>query len=85
MKSSERLWDLYRSILQNRLPIQPVDRAVAERYAQLAAGIRAKGEPRPQFDLVIAATALAHGLTVATCDAGHFAGIEGLEVEDWSV
>lgn len=85
MKSSERLWDLYRNILQNRLPTLPVNRAVAEQYAHLAAGIRAKGEPRPQFDLLIAATALAHGLTMATCDADHFTGIEGLEVEDWSV
>lgn len=84
MKDSERLWNLYRNVLANRLPILPVDRAVAEQYARLAAQLRTKGEPRPQFDLLIAATALAHGLVVATCDPDHFTGIDGLEVEDWS-
>lgn len=84
MKSSERLWALYRNVLQNRLPILLIERAVAEQYARLAAQIRTKGEPRPQFDLLIAATVLAHRLVVATCDADHFTGIDGLEVEDGS-
>jgi len=84
MKNSKRLWEMYRSILRDRLPILPVDRAVAESYAPMAAAVRAKGQPRPQFDLLIAATAAAHGLTIATCDPGHFVGIDGVKTEDWS-
>jgi predicted nucleic acid-binding protein len=41
--------------------------------------------PRPQFDLLIAATGSAHGLTIATCDPAHFDGLEGVNIEDWSV
>ena len=84
MKGSDRLWEAYRSVLRDRLPVLEVDRPVAESYARIAARMRRRGSPRPAFDLVIAATALAHGLVVATCDPAHFADIEGLEVEDWS-
>jgi len=27
---------------------------------------------------------VAHDMTIATCAPGHFAGIEGVTVEDWS-
>ena len=83
-KGNERLWEMYRTILQDRLPILPVDRAVAEKYARMATVLKAKGQPRPQFDLLIAATATAHGITVATCDSEHFAGIDDVKIEDWS-
>jgi predicted nucleic acid-binding protein len=66
------------------LPLLPVDRAVAEKYARIAAATKAEGRPRPQFDLLIAATAVTHGITIATCNPGHFGGIDWLEVEDWS-
>lgn len=36
-------------------------------------------------DLMIAATALAHGLTVVTHNLGEFQRIDGLLVEDWHV
>jgi len=35
-------------------------------------------------DLLIAATAKTSGLILATLNARHFEGIEGLAVEDWS-
>ena len=37
-----------------------------------------------KLDMLVAATALAHKLIVATCDPAHFADIDGLKVEDWS-
>jgi len=85
MKGSSRLWEMYRRILQDRLPMLPVDRPVAECYARLAAALKGRGAPRPQFDLLIAATASAHGMTIATCDPAHFRGLDGVDVEDWSV
>jgi len=45
-------------------PSLPVDRAVAARYGEL----RATTGRLPSNDLWIAATALAHGLTLITCD-----------------
>jgi predicted nucleic acid-binding protein len=41
----------------------PVDQTVAIRWGQLAGSLR---DPLPAIDTLIAATALAHGLTVAT-------------------
>ena len=49
-----------------------------------AAETRRQGKPRPVLDLMIAATALHHGLAVATLNARDFDGIPGLAVEDWS-
>ena len=57
----------------------PIDRPVAERYAELAAAAIAAGrKPRVQ-DLWIAATAAVHGAVVATQD-DDFAGLPGVDV-----
>jgi predicted nucleic acid-binding protein len=37
------------------------------------------------FDFLIAATAKAHGLVLATINVRHFKGIDGLAVEDWTI
>jgi toxin FitB len=58
----------------------PVDDAVARTYGQLAAAVRASGR-RPQaraFDLMIAATALAHGARLLTRNPADLSGIEHL-------
>jgi len=83
-RNSPRLWSAYQAILKDRLPLLPVDRRVAEVYAKLATQLNQQGSPRPPFDLLIAATARADGLTVATLNVAHFNGIPGLQVEDWS-
>ena len=82
-KNSERLWRAYRSVIKNKFPILPVDAGVAETYARLSARFRTEGRPKPVFDLLIASTALHHGLIVATCNMRDFSGIEGLVAEDW--
>jgi predicted nucleic acid-binding protein len=46
---------------------------------RLSAGLRAKGHTLPLSDLVIAALALEHDLTVVTIDS-HFEAIPGLKV-----
>ena len=48
--------------------ILPVDLSVARRWGRLSADIGHAGA-----DLLIAATALEHGLTVVTCNTRHFA------------
>ena len=42
------------------------DAAISRRWARLVANLRSKGQTLPLLDSMIAATALAHGLTVAT-------------------
>jgi predicted nucleic acid-binding protein len=50
----------------------PWDADVARRWARLVADLRRKGKPMPLLDSMIAATALTHGLTVATRNTGDF-------------
>lgn len=83
-KDSGALWKAYSEILAGRLPILTVDHSVARDYARLEATTRRRGSPRAPFDLLIAATAKAQGIIVATCNAKHFAGLEGVAVEDWT-
>ncbi len=60
-----------------RVRAVPVDEATAGFYARVFALLRRKGRPIPTNDLWIAASALQHGLILATRDE-HFAAIEGL-------
>jgi len=83
-KRSSQLWDRYRTLLEGRLPILDMTIDVARTYAALAGQFIRRGEPRPVMDLFIAATAKNSGLILATLNLRHFAGIEGLAVEDWS-
>ncbi len=82
-RGSERLWQEYRAGLENILVQLPVDAVVAKRYARLKVFQETRGEPRADFDLLIAATALTHGLTLATGNPPHFMGIPDLVVENW--
>jgi len=83
-RDSDRLWKLYRSLLEGRLPLLEVTLDVAQTYARLAGPLIREGKPRPVVDLLIAATAKSFGLVLATLNSRHFDGIEGLAVEDWS-
>ncbi|MFJ8473960.1 PIN domain-containing protein [Kitasatospora sp. NPDC094011] len=61
----------------------PFDREAARRFGTLVAlTIQAKRDPRPRrMDLMIAATAAAHGLPLYTRNGADFAGLEqGVEI-----
>jgi predicted nucleic acid-binding protein len=57
------------------------DASVSRRWAQLVASLRKKGHTLPLLDSMIAATALAHGLTVLTHNVRDFqkAGVAVLD------
>lgn len=57
----------------------PVTEEVAGRYAELVAALRADGRREPVVGALIAATAIAHGLTLYTTGET-FAGFPGLEL-----
>jgi hypothetical protein len=50
----------------------PWDAAVGLRWARLVADLRRKGRPLPLLDSLVAATALAHGMTVVTRNVRDF-------------
>jgi len=60
----------------------PFDATAARAFGRVAASLRRAGrKPAARaYDAMIAATALAHGLPVYTCNPEDFAGIEGLDV-----
>jgi len=75
---AERLRRL--SVLQRAFDPLPVDDAVAASYGQLAAAVVAAGrQPRARtLDLLIAATAHAHGARLYTRNADDFRGLDDL-------
>lgn len=58
------------------------DTTAAREYARIAKSI---GVRRKSFDRLIAAHALALGLTLVTSNVKHFADVPGLVVENWTV
>jgi tRNA(fMet)-specific endonuclease VapC len=68
--------------LSELCPVVPQDLATADHYATLKAALRRKGRPIPDNDLWIAASALRHGLILATRDE-HFEQVENLRIEPW--
>ncbi len=83
LKKSTRLQASYDQLLKDRLPVLPVDNAVAKAFSVIKAACRKKGVSASDFDFLIAATAKAHGLVLATLNVRHFQGIEGLAFENW--
>ena len=80
---AERLWGRIERELLARVSIL----AFGEREAVLAGDIGAElatgGQPVGTEDVLIAATAMAHGLVVATRNAGHFSRVKTLRVINW--
>lgn len=65
----------------DRIVCLPWDRAIGLRWARLLAHLRSTGRAMPIKDSLIAATALSHGLTVATRNRRDFAKA-GVKVVD---
>ena len=67
-----------------RFPLLPVDLACARAHAQLWTELRQAGTIIGPHDLWLAATCVAHGLTMVTANMREFARVPGLAVEVWS-
>ena len=67
-----------------RFPLLPVDLTIARAHAQLWVGLMAEGRLIGPHDLWLAATCLAHGLTMVTANVREFARVPGLVVESWT-
>ncbi|MFL6203309.1 MAG: type II toxin-antitoxin system VapC family toxin [Thermoanaerobaculia bacterium] len=65
------------------IPVLPFTLEVARIHSRLWADLQKRGEMIGAHDLVIAATALTHDMTVLTGDQRHFGRIETLKVSLW--
>jgi tRNA(fMet)-specific endonuclease VapC len=66
------------------IEVLPFDAIAAEHHAQVRHALAIAGTPIGERDLVIASTALAHELVVATGNVSEFRRVPALRVEEWA-
>jgi tRNA(fMet)-specific endonuclease VapC len=71
--------------LLRELPVLTFDSASALQAAKIRAHLQRIGRPIGGYDALIAATALAQGLTVVTHNTREFSRVPGLKLEDWQL
>ena len=63
--------------------IEELDLLIAEKAADIYDELRRAGKLVEDADILIAATAMKHGMVVVTDNTEHFKRIRGLKVENW--
>jgi tRNA(fMet)-specific endonuclease VapC len=63
----------------------PFDDTAADHYARIGADLYSRGVPIGPNDLIIAAIALAHNVTLITHNISEFGRVAGLRIEDWEL
>jgi predicted nucleic acid-binding protein len=71
----------FEGFLADSCTVLPVTRQIAERAGELRGRLRSAGRQRTQADMLIAATALVHQLSLATRNARDFEGC-GIDLID---
>ena len=69
--------------LLQRLPVLDVDLAAARAHARTRADLAAAGQRIGAHDLWLAATCIAHGLTLVTSNEREFTRVPGLRLQTW--
>ena len=67
------------------IEILPFDAKAAAQYGAIRADLQRKGALIGQMDMLIAAHAKSHGLTIVTNNMREFSRVEGLATEDWTI
>ena len=65
-------------------PIIDITPAVVETFGEIKTSLEKQGNIVADMDLLIAATALTHNLTLVTNNQKHFDRINGLDIENWA-
>jgi tRNA(fMet)-specific endonuclease VapC len=75
----------YQAVLDffNDVEFLDVDWDVSRKFGEIRAAQLDQGQFTPEMDLLIASTALAHGLTLVTHNTQDFTNVPGLNLEDW--
>ena len=85
-KRKTGLFDYLVENVQKMYEIIPFDASCASIYSDLAQKLKQNGTPTPQFDLLIAATAIANNLILVTRNTQDFvpiAEVSNLMIENW--
>jgi tRNA(fMet)-specific endonuclease VapC len=82
-ESSDLRWKKYRALIEERLQVVEMERDVWQFFSQAKARQRKAGAIVSDLDLMIAATAMVHDMTVATLNGADFSRVQGLRWEDW--
>jgi predicted nucleic acid-binding protein len=69
--------------IEETLEVIPLGTETAEIFGRLKAQLEIKGTRLDDFDLMIAACALTHNLTLVTSNEMHFQRIDGLKLKNW--
>ena len=77
------LWERLSREVLSLVTVLPVSTPVAIRAGDLLADLERRGAGIGVEDVLIAATALTHGLTVVTRNIRHLACVRGLAVQSW--
>jgi tRNA(fMet)-specific endonuclease VapC len=80
-EANARLVETFFAGPMSLLAFEPEDAKVAGR---VRASLEAVGKPIGAYDLLIAAQALRHQLTLITANGREFSRVKGLEWEDWA-
>ncbi len=70
--------------IENAFDILSVDFSIAETFGTIKSQLESQGTPLDDFDIAIAASALAHNLTLITNNEKHFRRVEGLKLDNWA-
>ena len=73
----ERLWQVQGIVM--------LDQPVLDKAAEIYADLRGAGQLIEDADLLMAAAALVHDMTLVTHNTAHFSRITGLRLEDWLI
>ncbi len=77
-RRSQTLLDLLKEVV-----VLPIDETAARKFGEVRAWQLDHGFGSPDLDLLNAAVALAHGLTLATHNTADYANVPGLMLVDW--
>ncbi len=69
--------------LLNDVVVLDVTPTVARKFGEVQAALIDVGHPAPGVDLLIASTALVHGLVLVAHNVQDYANIPGLTIDDW--
>ena len=73
-RPSSRLLSWFEEFVDHYCRVLPISAAIARRSAEVRAELRARGKPRTQADMLIAATAFEHGVALVTRNVKDFEG-----------
>jgi predicted nucleic acid-binding protein len=71
--------------LRKDVDVLVADEIVSQKFGEIRAGLLDAGLAAPPMDMMNAATALVHNLTLVTHNTADYANVPGLTVVDWLV